>query len=247
METWQLLAIGGSFLAAATVKGVLGIGLPLVAVPLIASITEPIVAVSLMTIPVLTANGWQALQGGYFTKILRRFWPQFTALIGATLIGAQFLATADQRLLSLGLGIMVIIFVTLHTFSLRLSVSACHERQIGITIGLIAGLVGGVTGIYGPVLFIYLVALNMSKNMFVSTIALFFLAGSIPLYGTLAINGHIGSEQLIASAILGAAPVCLGLVLGSRLRNRLPQKLFERFLLVIITVIGMSLIVRNLS
>ncbi len=247
LETWQLLAIGGSFLVAATVKGVLGIGLPLVAVPLIASITEPVVAVSLMVMPALLANGWQAVQGGYFSKILHRFWPQLTALIAGTLIGAQFLATADQRLLSRGLGIMVLCFVILHIFSIRLPVSVRNERPVGITTGLIAGLVGGVTGIHGPLLIIYLVALNMGKNMFVPVIAIFFLAGFLPLYGTLASNGHLGIEQIIASTVLGAVPVGFGLALGCRLRNRLSQKLFERFLFALIAAIGMSLVAKSLS
>ena len=52
-----------TFLVAGTVKGTLGIGLPLVAVPLLATVLDLPTAIALMVVPVLTSNFIQALQG----------------------------------------------------------------------------------------------------------------------------------------------------------------------------------------
>lgn len=246
LETWQWLAIAGVFFTAGTVKGILGIGLPLVAIPMITSITEPILAVSLVAAPALVANGWQAVQTGQHYLVLQRFWPLLISMAVGTMIGARFLAVADQLVIARGLGIMVLAFVVLRIFAIRLLVSERTERRIGIPIGFIAGLIGGATSIFGPVLLIYLVALNLTKDMFVSAMAMCFFIGFVPLIWSLAINGLLGLHQLAASAVLGAIPVSAGLVAGRRVRGIVPQALFERILLGGIALIGANLIIRSL-
>ena len=247
LEIWQFLAIAGAFFAAGTVKGILGLGLPLVAVPLVASVTEPAMAIALLAVPALSSNGWQAVQTGHQGEVFRRFWPLLVALVAGVLIGAQFLADLDPRLIARGLGTVVLVFVASRILPVRFTVSSRAEGRVGVLFGMVAGLIGGATSFFGPVLAPYLVALNLAKDLFVSAIALFFLMGYIPLYASLAVNGLLGLDQIVASTLLGAIPVAAGLALGRRLRRHVPQATFEHILLAIIAAIGVSLIVRSLG
>jgi len=60
-------------LAGSTVKGVVGIGMPLVAVPILTMLVNLKTAVTLTTVPVAAANLVQSFQSGLFFPMLRRF------------------------------------------------------------------------------------------------------------------------------------------------------------------------------
>ncbi|MCG8509487.1 MAG: sulfite exporter TauE/SafE family protein [Rhodospirillales bacterium] len=239
------VVISLAFLAAGTVKGVLGIGLPLVAVPLIATVTEPAMAIALMTVPALISNGWQALQGGHQGIVVRRFWPVIIAVIVGTLIGAGVLVGVDPKIIARLLGGIVLAFVVSRFFPSPMSISAGAERTMGIGMGFAAGILGGVSNFYAPLLAMYLVALRVSKDLFVAAIALFFFCGMLTLYVSLAINGVLGWPELSAST-LTVFPLVIGLVFGRSLRKRVSQKIFEWALLAVLSVIGIGLIARTL-
>lgn len=79
---WLLFAV--ALLTGGLVKGALGVGLPLVAVPLLSLGMPPHLAIALLVVPVLASNFWQAVEGGRLVPSLQRF---------GGLIAAQFLAT----------------------------------------------------------------------------------------------------------------------------------------------------------
>ena len=59
---WNVAVVLFAFIAGGTVKGVLGIGIPLVAVPLLVEIMPPATTISLLVIPILAANVWQGVR-----------------------------------------------------------------------------------------------------------------------------------------------------------------------------------------
>ena len=68
------------------VKGTLGVGLPLVAVPLLSLLLPAPQAMGLLVVPVLASNLLQAWQGGRLGFALRRFGPLMLAQLAATLL-----------------------------------------------------------------------------------------------------------------------------------------------------------------
>ena len=64
----------GTFLLAGLVKGVIGMGLPSIAIALLALVMPPAQAAALMIIPTFVTNVWQMLVGPHFVKLLRRMW-----------------------------------------------------------------------------------------------------------------------------------------------------------------------------
>ncbi len=234
-----------TFLAAGTVKGTLGIGLPLVAVPLLATVLDLPTAIALMIVPVLTSNVLQALQGKQKAATLKRFWPLLVTMIPCTIVAAQFVSSIDLRTGSMVLGIIVVLFSLSQLIRVRLPIASQQERWLNPAIGAVAGFLGGVSNLFGPPLIMYLVALRMEKDAFVTTIGLLFIVASTTLYTTLAFVGVITIENATAS-LIAALPVMLGVFVGTRLRNRIDQKVFERILLVVLVLIGLNLIRRAL-
>ena len=59
METSFLLAVGASFLVAGFVKGVVGLGLPTVAMGTLSLVMPPVQAAALLIVPSMVTNVWQ--------------------------------------------------------------------------------------------------------------------------------------------------------------------------------------------
>ncbi len=239
-----MLLAAAAFLCGGAVKGGFGFGLPLVTVPLLAMMMPPPTAISLMLIPVISANIMQAVQGGYYRSALRRFWTFFITMTIATLVAVQFLATFDPKVTSVVLGVIVILFSLYQLWSPAFEVPRHAERWLTPFVGILAGLIGGVTGLFGLPLVVYLVALRLPKDEFVGTVSFWNLFGSLPLFGSLAWHGYLTLPVAVASGG-GALLSMLGVGVGTLARVYLPQAVFRRILLGILVLIGANLIRRS--
>ena len=68
-----LAIIAGAFLLAGAVKGVIGMGLPTVAMGLLGLVMPPVQAAALLVVPSLATNVWQMLAGPVFGAAVKRF------------------------------------------------------------------------------------------------------------------------------------------------------------------------------
>src|SRR5437588_7503574 len=78
-----LILIAVVFLLAGLVKGVLGLGLPTVAMGLLAVSMPPARALAIVIVPAIITNIWQTFVGPYLRDITRRMLP----LMAGTAIG----------------------------------------------------------------------------------------------------------------------------------------------------------------
>src|SRR6266516_6349901 len=78
-----LLFIAAALLLAGFIKGVIGLGLPTVAIGLLAATMQPSRAVAIVIVPAIVTNIWQTFAGPYLRDIIRRLWP----LMSGTVIG----------------------------------------------------------------------------------------------------------------------------------------------------------------
>src|SRR5271154_5521972 len=70
-----LILITVAFLLAGFVKGALGLGLPTVAMGLLAVSMPPARALAIVIVPAIVTNIWQTFVGPYLRDIIRRLWP----------------------------------------------------------------------------------------------------------------------------------------------------------------------------
>ena len=93
-----------TFLLAGFVKGVIGLGLPTVAMGLLAIVMTPAQAASLLVVPSLLTNVWQAT-GPVLVPLLRRLWPMLLGICLGTWLGGGLLTADDGTRASVGLGV----------------------------------------------------------------------------------------------------------------------------------------------
>src|ERR1700754_2753367 len=83
MPLSTLLTVAAVFLLAGFVKGVIGLGLPTVAIGLLATRMPPSHAMAIVIVPAIVTNIWQTFVGPYLRDIVRRLWP----LMVGTVVG----------------------------------------------------------------------------------------------------------------------------------------------------------------
>ena len=138
----------------------------------------------------------------------------------------------------------VLCFVALNVSGLKLRVPARWEPWLSPPVGLAAGVLGGITNVPGTLLVIYFHALGMDKHEFVRSVALCFLTYKVIQLGAVTYYGLLTWPLLAASAALTAAG--LGAFwLGLRVQDALPERIFNRAVLIFLAVLGVSLMARG--
>ena len=75
------------FILAGFVKGVIGMGLPTVAMGFLTLLMPPAEAATILIVPSFVTNVWQLAAGPRLVILLRRLWPMLAAIALATVIG----------------------------------------------------------------------------------------------------------------------------------------------------------------
>jgi uncharacterized protein len=234
-----ILVLGGSS------KGALGIGLPLLSVPLATQFLDLPVVIALLTVPMVATNIGQALEGGGTMPAVRRLWPIMTALVLGTLAGVHVLISIDRGWLNGIVGAALLVLAVFMLCQPEVRLNQRTERWGGPLIGLVAGLLGGMSGLFGPPLIAYLVGLELSPDMFVKQISMLFLAATTTLLLALGGMGGLSATDLLISAA-AVIPVQLGVIIGTRLRGHIQPALFRSVVLCVLAWGGIDLLRRAL-
>ncbi|MEQ9123696.1 MAG: TSUP family transporter, partial [Alphaproteobacteria bacterium] len=117
---------------------------------------------------------------------------------------------------------------------------------MGFGAGGATGLIGGMTGVFGPILAIYTLSLHMAKDAFVWAMGVLLLLASSGLGVSYAILGALPGWVVVAS--LGAiAPAYAGMYAGSCLRRVISPILFRNIILTILGLIACKHIAGSLG
>lgn len=230
-----------AFLGAGIVKGTLGVGLPLFAVPLLSLVLPPPTAISLLVVPVLFSNLWQAAQAAHPLKYATRFRWLSLSLLLSTIVSVKLSLALPVELLSLLVAASVICAVVLMLYKPQGAIPAARELPLGIVVGILGGVMGGLSSMTGPFIITYLLALKLPRDEFVGSISIIYLFGMIPLYLVLAYYGRLGLTETSMS-LLAIAPMALGMAIGRRMRAYLSEASFRRVLLGFLASVAVLLV-----
>jgi uncharacterized membrane protein YfcA len=242
--SWLALgAISSAVFLGGLTKGALGIGMPLLAMPVMALFMTVPQALTVLTIPILVTNIWQALQGGHLKAMVQRFWDLALALAIGIAIGAQALVVLDAKLLYLVMGLVVLIQPVLRFCIPDFQFSPRTQRVVGPIFALASGVIGGMTGFFGPLLMVYLASLGLLKDHFAAAVSMMFVIGALSLGISLAQLGFINGPELTVS-LAALLPAVAGIYLGQLIRSHISQSQFERGLGFFLLLIGLSLLLK---
>jgi uncharacterized membrane protein YfcA len=231
-------------LAGGLVKGTLGFGMPMVALPIIAFIIPPTTAMILLCAPIFLTNFLQIkFRQGVSSY---RFLPMFLCLIIGLIIGARLILEIDVKTITQIIAVSIIFAALVNCFGIKIkNINKNHENTITSLIGFGSGILGGLSTFYGPPMLAYLVAVDLAKEKFVRTVSTMYFIGSFPLYGSLIYYGFATKEDLIFSLIL-IIPAFIAQQVGTKIRDKFNQKQFRICILITLIILGFSLLVKTL-
>lgn len=237
------LVIFAGFALGGLAKGTFGLGMPLLALPVLVLVLPYQVAVALFLIPNFTANFHLAVRKGLWRQNFKRFQWLIIPMLCVIPFMAQVLIRIEQETGLLILGVISLLFVATQVMPYQPTINPSGQKFLNPLVGVSAGILCGVSGLYGPVLIVYLLALRLPKDEFVSALALMYFLGSIPLYGSLAFSDILTSDVALISGI-GACIIGLMILMGQKIRDHLNEKCYRSLVLILLFFIGVDLVRR---
>lgn len=146
--TEHLLLILVTFLLAGMVKGVVGLGLPTIAVGLLGLVMAPLQAAALLIIPSMVTNIWQLCDGRSPLPMLRRLWPMLLGILCGTLLVAALLQSLDLPGATRWLGVALVVYALLGLAKVHFRVERTKEGWLSPAIGALTGAITAVTGVF---------------------------------------------------------------------------------------------------
>lgn len=244
MDFQSIVIMFVALMAGAVVKGATGMGLPLIALPVLTAVFGLQHAVGLMTIPLIVTNVWQVWRFRDEVRAPRlTFMPLFlfAGAVGIA-IGTWALTTLPERMLVLALGIILLSYVVLRVAAPHWSLSLQMARRFGPLAGIGGGILQGATGISAPIGVTFIHSMNLDRTAHIFAVSAMFLTFSIVQLPSLWIAGVMRAEWLL-QGLLALVPILLFMPVGQWASSKLSRTAFDRMILVFLGIIGLKMVV----
>jgi uncharacterized membrane protein YfcA len=236
-----LVALVAVFVFGGIVKGVTGVGLPLVLVPLATQFVPVPVAVALVAVSMVVTNIVQSAEGRHTGRAARHLLPILVPLVAGAILGTHLLISIDRHLLNLVVGASFLLLAVLLLCLPRVRISGPAARWGAPFVGFGAGVLGGMSAIFGPPMIAYLVSTGIDPDSFVKHMAILALTAATTMLAVLAGSGAMAGGDFLMSA-LAVIPIQLGMPIGRWLRGRIPPNVFRVLVLVVLAASGVDML-----
>src|SRR5436190_21984398 len=241
-----MILIAAAFLFAGFVKGVIGLGLPTVAMGLLAVTMPPAQAIAIVIVPAIVTNIWQTFVGPYLADIIRRLWPLMAGTVIGIWLNAGMLTGPYARYGTIVLGALLVIYAIVGLSRFSFKVARKHEKWVGGIVGLITGLISAATGVQVIPSMPFMQAIGMEKDELVQALGVYFTTATLALAFNLTEAGLVSTATALPGAVAMAAAFT-GMFIGQALRARLEPDTFRRWFLIAMLLLGVYLAGSGLS
>jgi uncharacterized membrane protein YfcA len=243
---WRLGALVAAVLLSGFTKGVTGMGLPIVGVPIMAAVYGDLRAVLLVTIFASALADLPFIVRGI------RLWRQVSFLAGylvvglvGIVIGTRILVLVHPQYLTLTLGVLLSIFIFVSWTGRLPKIGHARAARLSPVIGLFAGILQGATGSSGPLTLTYLVSMDLSRALFLfSSNAIFTVLDWTQLVSLTRLGLYTPYLLALSGGIIVLTGA--GMVVGFGAARRIDDQAFRRGVLVLLSAAALSLFVRSL-
>lgn len=240
---FELLCITLVFLLAGYVKGVIGMGLPTIAMATLGLLLEPAQAAALLVIPSLVTNVWQFLAGGSRIATIKRLWVMLVFVCIGTWLGIGFLTSSNSAWPNIWLGSVLALYALVALFHPQFSMPPHYEGRLSPLIGISTGILTGATGVFVIPAVPFISAMNLSKDALIQALGLSFTVSTIALAVGLGMKESLSASDLTIS-LLAVVPAMVGMSIGQKTRDRIEPLTFKKCFFGALLVLGAFMAIR---
>jgi uncharacterized membrane protein YfcA len=228
----DLVVVAATLAIAAGIQVTMGFGFALIAIPILAVVDDPKVAVVLITAVGVPMTLWNTYRWRRHLRVREMLTVAGASLLGMPL-GAYVLTRAPDRALTLTIGIVVLVLTAWLWRGLRLPEGPRTE----ISAGVVSGALATSTGTNGPPLVIAFQATGMERDPFRATLAGCFLVQGVVALCLFWANGLVTNE-VGRAFVVGMPAVVVGTIVGERLSSGMHGPAFRAAVLGLLTLSG---------
>lgn len=244
LDQFSLCVIMGViFLIGGLVKGALGQGLPTTTIALLSFFVTPLEAIGLNYLPMLALNGWQFWKADNKGGIISGYWLLATSLLVVIALSAFFAVSVGNANLPIIIGFVIIVFSGLSLIGFNLNIKNRHDSIWQLLVGTIAGIIGGLTSLWGSPLIMYLLTRPLTPKQFVDISGFLLLVGCLPLSIGYYQTGVLSLETMLVPALVAIATGLIGFQIGAAFRARLASAFFKKLILIIFMLMGLRMLI----
>ena len=235
MDWLTVVGLGLAVLAGGVVQSTIGFGMAVVAAPVIVLLAPDLMPGALL----VPALGLPVLQLSHGDRDIA--WRPLGWALGArtllTPVGVAVVAWFSPRVIAALVGLLILVTVALSVRTIDLRAT---PRNAAVA-GAVSGISGTAAAIGGP--FLALVLQHERPERVRSTLAVFFVAGSLLGLGGLFLGGELTRAQVVAGLVWLPFGL-LGYVVGAPVRARTDPERFRRVVLAFCVLASVAVILR---
>ena len=228
-----LAAVVGAF-----VQAVVGLGMGLVAAPIVGLLAPSLVPALPLWLALLISGLMLAGERAHIDW--RALAWALPARVPGTLVGAWLVLQFTEDQLGIALALMTLLAVGVAVRAAHIPVNP--RTLLGAGFG--AGVTGTATSIGGPA--IALLFQREPPAVMRSTLSVFFFVGVLLSLTGLGISGSLSGESWQVALVL-APGVVVGMLVGRAVRDRIHRDAFRAGVLVVCTASAVTLLIRSLA
>jgi uncharacterized protein len=223
-------------------KGMTGFAMPLIMVSGMTAFIDPRLSIASVVIPTFVSNAWQALRQGPAAAwaVTRKYRVLLITTLSMIYVCAQLIEGLAFQSLFLLLGAVVFTVSVVQLLGFHLQLKPQHHTIGAVVAGSVAGFFGAIAGTWGPPSIIYLLAIGTEKSEQVRIAGVSFGLGALMFWVAHHHSGLVTPQALGLSIVL-LIPVCAGLVIGTRMQNKVDQAVFRNITLWVLLVASLNI------
>ncbi len=227
-------------LFAGLIHGTLGLGFPMVATPMLATMMDVRSAILITLLPTIAINIASIANSKSSLASTKPFLPLVLFALLGSMLGASILAITDPAPFRIVLAGLILLYLW-NRIRIPKQWLVDNAMLAMAAFGLIAGISAGTTNVMVAVLIIYFMSLDTPRSTLVPALNSCFLVGKISQIVVLSIAGLVSISLLLETAPLAVAAV-IALLLGQRLRPRIQVSTYQAILRKLLLLLAIILI-----
>lgn len=224
------------------VHGMLGLGFPMLVTPMLTVFFDVRSAILITLFPTVIINLASIWGNRHSIVDVRRFLPLTVFVLIGSISGAFIIASVDPGPFRLVLAGLIILYLCTNRIG-RIPRQWLNQNLFAAMafFGLLSGLAAGTTNTMVPILLIFLLSLEVPRATTVPVLNACFLIGKMSQIVVLSIAGLVSLSLLYETAPLALLAVC-ALMIGQKLRDRLPLEAYRKALHGILAILALVLV-----